>query len=70
MTSLDGEQELADVAKSLNPMDSMLMKHRTLTLFGEVNQDVSRRLAEKLLALAPDHLQLVGGDETKDLGLG
>ena len=52
MTSLDGEQELADVAKSLNPMDSMLMKHRTLTLFGEVNQDVSRRLAEKLLALA------------------
>ena len=52
MTSLDGEQELADVAKSLNPMDSTLMKHRTLTLFGEVNQDVSRRLSEKLLALA------------------
>jgi ATP-dependent Clp protease protease subunit len=52
MTSLDGEQELADVAKSLNPMDSVLMKHRTLTLFGEVNQDVSRRLCEKLLALA------------------
>jgi ATP-dependent Clp protease protease subunit len=52
MTSLDGEQELADVAKTLNPMDSTLMKHRTLTLFGEVNQDVSRRLSEKLLALA------------------
>lgn len=52
MTSLDGEQELADVAKSLNPMDSVLMKHRTLTLFGEVNQDVSRRMCEKLLALA------------------
>jgi ATP-dependent Clp protease protease subunit len=52
MNSLDGEQELADVAKSLNPMDSALMKHRTLTLFGEVNQDVSRRTAEKLLALA------------------
>ena len=52
MNSLDGEQELADVAKTLNPMDSALMKHRTLTLFGEINQDVSRRTAEKLLALA------------------
>ncbi len=52
MNSLDNEPELADVAKSLNPMDSALMKHRTLTLFGEINQDVSRRTAEKLLALA------------------
>jgi ATP-dependent Clp protease, protease subunit len=52
MTSLDGEQELAEVAKNLNPMESFMMKHRTLTLFGEVNQDVSRRTAEKLLALA------------------
>jgi ATP-dependent Clp protease protease subunit len=52
MTSLDGEHELAEVAKSLNPLDSVLMKNRTLTLFGEVNQDVSRRLTEKLLALA------------------
>jgi len=52
MTSLDGEQELADVAKNLNPMESAMMKHRTLTLFGEINQDVSRRTAEKLLALA------------------
>ncbi len=52
MTSLDGEQELIDVAKSLNPLDSMLLKNRTLTLFGEVNQEVSRRLSEKLLALA------------------
>ncbi len=52
MISLDGEQELADMAKSLNPMESILLKNRTLTLFGEVNQDVSRRLAEKLLSLA------------------
>ncbi|MEM7077648.1 MAG: ATP-dependent Clp protease proteolytic subunit [Pseudomonadota bacterium] len=52
MSRLDGDQELAEVAKSLNPMDSILTKHRTLTLFGEVNQDVSRRLSEKLLALA------------------
>ena len=28
------------------------MKHRTLTLFGEINQDVSRRIAEKLLTLS------------------
>ena len=49
---MDGEQELADMAKSFNPMESALMKHRTLTLFGEVNQDVSRRLSEKLLALS------------------
>ena len=48
----EGEQELADVAKSFNPMESALMKHRTLTLFGEINQDVSRRLSEKLLTLA------------------
>ncbi|MEM9622805.1 MAG: ATP-dependent Clp protease proteolytic subunit [Pseudomonadota bacterium] len=52
MTSLDGEQELAEVAKSLNPMESVLMKNRTLTLFGEINQEVSRRTAEKLLMLA------------------
>ncbi len=52
MASLDGEPDLAEVAKSFNPMESALMKNRTLTLFGEVNQDVSRRLAEKLLALA------------------
>ncbi len=52
MTRADGEQELADVAKTLNPMDAILTKNRTLTLFGEVNQDVSRRISEKLLALA------------------
>lgn len=52
MTSLDGEQEIAEVAKTFNPLEATLLKHRTLTLFGEVNQDVSRRLAERLLALA------------------
>lgn len=52
MMSLDGEQDLVDVVKSFNPMESALMKHRTLTLFGEINQDVSRRTAEKLLTLA------------------
>ena len=52
MTSLDGEQEIAEVAKSFNPLESTMLKYRTLTLFGEVNQEVSRRLSERLLALA------------------
>ncbi len=52
MTTLDGEQELVDVAKNLNPFESSLMKNRTITLFGEINQEVSRRTAEKLLTLA------------------
>ena len=52
MTSSDGEQALEDAAKKLNPMESLMMKHRTLTLFGEINQEVSRKTAEKLLALA------------------
>ena len=52
MTSLDGEPDIADVAKTFNPLESTMLKHRTLTLFGEVNQEVSRRLAERLLALA------------------
>jgi ATP-dependent Clp protease protease subunit len=52
MTSLDSEQEIAEVAKTFNPLESTMLKHRTLTLFGEVNQEVSRRVAERLLALA------------------
>ncbi len=52
MTILDSENDLAEVAKNFNPLDSTLMKHRTLTLFGEVTQEVSRRLSEKLLSLA------------------
>ena len=52
MTFADGEQELAEMAKNLNPLDSVLLKNRTLTLFGEVNQEVSRRIAEKLLTLS------------------
>ena len=52
MTLLDADQDLSDVAKNFNPMDSTLMKNRVVTLFGEINQDISRRTAEKLLALA------------------
>lgn len=48
----DGEQNMEDAAKAFNFLESGLMKNRTLTLFGEVNQEVARRTAEKLLALA------------------
>ena len=33
-------------------LENVLHKNRTMTLFGEINQDVARRTAEKLLALA------------------
>ena len=55
MTRLDSEQDEklpADAAKNSNRLENVLMKNRTLTLFGEINQDVARRTAEKLLALA------------------
>jgi len=42
----------AENAKSSNMLEASLHKNRTLTLFGEINQDVARRTAEKLLALA------------------
>lgn len=50
--SLDGEKDLGEAAKQFNMLESSLLKNRTLTLFGEVNQDVSRILAEKLLMLS------------------
>lgn len=49
---LESEQEVAEVAKNFNMLESMLLKNRTLTLFGEINQEVARRTAERLLALA------------------
>ena len=55
MTRLDSEQDeklAAEAAKCFNMLDNVLIKNRTLTLFGEINQDVARRTAEKLLALA------------------
>ena len=57
MTRLDSEQDeklAAEAAKNSNRLENVLMKNRTLTLFGEINQDVARRTAEKLLALASE----------------
>lgn len=51
-TYADGEKDLGEAAKQFNMLESSLLKNRTLTLFGEVNQEVSRRMAEKLLMLS------------------
>ncbi len=52
MTTLDGMEEAAEVAKQFQFLENTLLKNRTLTLFGEINKDVAQRAAEKLLALA------------------
>ena len=48
----DAEKEAADAAKQAVLVDSTLFKNRTLTIFGEIDKDVARRTAEKLLALS------------------
>ncbi len=52
MTKLDGVEEAAEAAKQFNFLENALLKNRTLTLFGEVTQNVAKRTAEKLLTLA------------------
>ena len=49
---MDGEKAIEEAGKASNFLESGLFKNRTLTLFGEVNQDVARRTAEKLLTLS------------------
>ena len=48
----DEKDKDAEGAKPSNMLESVLHKNRTLTLFGEINQDVARKTAEKLLALS------------------
>ena len=48
----DDQDKEPETAKQSNMLESVLHKNRTLTLFGEINQDVARKTAEKLLALA------------------
>ena len=50
--SSDEKDKEAENCKPSNMLENVLHKNRTLTLFGEINQDVARRTAEKLLALA------------------
>lgn len=49
---LDGDEEVMETAKQFQFLEQTLLKHRTVTLFGEINQEVARRTAEKLLALS------------------
>ena len=48
----DAEKEAVEAAKQAVFVDSTLFKNRTLTIFGEIDKDVARRTAEKLLALS------------------
>ena len=52
MKSMDAEGEIKEVAKNFNLLESTLISNRTITLFGEINQEVARKTAEKLLALS------------------
>ena len=52
MRSMDAEGEIKEVAKNFNLLESALISIRTITLFGEINQEVARKTAEKLLALS------------------
>ena len=49
---LDGDDEVTEAAKQFQFLEQTLLKNRTVTLFGEINQDVARRTAEKLLSLS------------------
>lgn len=52
MNQQNGVEEAADAAKQFQFVERSLFARRTLTLFGEIDTDVSRRTTEKLLALA------------------
>lgn len=52
MIHLDGADEVVEAAKQFQFLENTLLKRRTLTLFGEIDQDVARRTMEKLLALS------------------
>ncbi len=48
----DDQDKEPENAKQSNMLENVLHKNRTLTLFGEINQDVARKTAERLLAFA------------------
>jgi ATP-dependent Clp protease protease subunit len=49
---MNGEEVAAEAAKQFNFLENTLLKHRTLTIFGEINKEVAQRTVEKLLALS------------------
>ena len=48
----DGVEEAAQAAKQFAFLDNTLLKHRTLTIFGEIDKAMAQRAAERLLALS------------------
>jgi ATP-dependent Clp protease protease subunit len=52
MNQQNGVEEAAEAAQQFQFLERTLFERRTLTLFGEIDTDVARRTAEKLLALA------------------
>ena len=48
----DAETDAIEAVKQLSLLESTLLRHRTLTIFGEINKDVAQRTAEKQLAVA------------------
>ena len=52
MSNLQGEQAFVAAVKRLNLHENALFEHRTLTLFGEITQEVARYTAERLLSLS------------------
>ncbi len=52
MTKHNGPEEAVEAAQRFQFLERTLFERRTLTLFGEIDTDVARRTAEKLLALA------------------
>jgi ATP-dependent Clp protease, protease subunit len=48
----EGQEAEAITPRAFNFLESTLFKHRTLTLFGEINKEVAQRTVEKLLTLS------------------
>ena len=52
MSRLYGVEEAAEAAKQFAMLESTLLEHRTLTIFGEIDKDCAQRCTERLLAMA------------------
>jgi ATP-dependent Clp protease, protease subunit len=48
----EGQEAEPITPRAFNFFESTLFKHRTLTLFGEINKEVAQRTVEKLLTLS------------------
>lgn len=52
MPRLDGIEEAAETAKHFAFLENTLLKNRTITIFGEINQNVAEKTSERLLVLS------------------